>query len=675
LPNLRIPAGSALPAIVFLLLGLLRPVAAQDSTVVQLPGLRIEASRGSLDRDHAPAAVSILTRDEGRRRTEPALSLESILSEMPGVWMADRTHLALGERLVIRGFGSRAAFGVRSIAVLLDGVLLTMPDGQAVLDPVEPAVVSRVELIRGPASRFWGNAAGGVMSIESGAYPLEGVEVRIRGLSGAFGTGQALAEVAATGRRHQTTAYVSRLNRSGYRDFADGAMSRAGIRSRVPLGSGAVLSLAFNLSDLDTESPGSLTAAQWAEDPSAADPRYVNTSSGKRATQLQASTGLTANLGPGLLSASLFGVTRSLDNPLPFAWIGLERVAGGGRADWRFQSEDLSLGLAADWRLQVDDRVNTENREGRRGESVRLDQRESIGAFGGSLVGETRLSSSISASGGLRIDRLSVEMKDHLLDNGNQSGREFFLAASPSFGIRYARGPSVVFGSFSTAFEIPTTTELVNRPDGLGGFNPDLKPQRTAGFEVGLRLDRGAMHLDVAGYRQHLTNFLSPYQLENGDGRTFYRNVGSVDYSGVEVGWKLTVSPAVVVDGTASIHRYEFRSGAQKGRTVPGVPSRFASVRMAAARGPVMGSARMRLAGAQFADDANATKIDGFLVIDLRAAGRNLGRSSLSIAPFLEITNLLDANHVVSIVVNARGGRYYEGAPGRALTMGVDLRF
>jgi len=648
---------------------------AQDSTVVRLPPVRVEASRGSLTSDQAAAAISILTRTDTQRRTEPALSLESILTEMPGVWVADRTHLALGERLIVRGLGSRAAFGVRSVAVLLDGVLLTMPDGQAVLDPVEPAVVSRVELIRGPASRFWGNAAGGVMSIQSGALPTDGIKYRVRALGGAFGTKQALAEVSMAGRRHQSTGYLSYLDRVGYRSYASGRIARAGLRSRIPLSSGAVLSLTFNMSDLNTDSPGSLTRDQWDEDPSDADSRYIDTDSGKRATQTQASIGLTSSFAGGLLSTSLFGVKRSLDNPLPFAWIGVERIATGGRLDWRYGSEEFSLGLAADWRLQVDDRINTENAGGERGQNLRLDQKESIGGLGGSLVGEYRLNRSFAVSGGVRIDRLSVDMDDHLLSNGDQSGRESFVATSPSAGVTFTAGRTLLFASFSTAFEIPTTTELVNRPDGLGGFNPGLDPQRISGIELGLRHGGSRGRLDLAAYRQQLTNFLSPFQQENGDGRTFYRNVGMVDYSGIEVAWTWLLNASLSLDGTASFHRYEFASGDREGRTEPGVPERFGSVRLTAARGHIAASTRVRAAGKQFADDANASTVAGFVVVDVRLAGKDLTSRRLSAAPFLELTNVLDETFVASIVVNARGGRYYEGTPGRALTIGLDLRF
>ena len=56
------------------------------------------------------------------------------------------------------------------------------------------------------------------------------------------------------------------------------------------------------------------------------------------------------------------------------------------------------------------------------------------------------------------------------------------VGASWTFGERF-----VPYVNVSTAFETPTTTELVNQPDGSGGFNPELGPQRAVNYEIGAR--------------------------------------------------------------------------------------------------------------------------------------------------------------------------------------------
>lgn len=650
------------------------PLAAQDTLAVDLPPIRVEAARGTFAGDTAPVAVAVAVRSPERRQTEPALALESVLAELPGIWLADRSHLAIGERLVVRGLGSRAAFGVRSVAVLLDGILLTMPDGQAVLDPIEPAMVARAELIRGPSSRFWGNAAGGVLSIESGSIPTTGRRTIARALGGSDGTLQFMAETAGRSGSTGTSAYASVLDRTGYRDHADGRIARAGLRFVHALASGAVATGSFNASDLDTASPGSLTREQWEDDPAAADARYVNTQSGKRAWQAQGTAGLSLPVAGGTGSGSLFGLRRSLDNPLPFAWVGVERTAGGARLDWRRDGEKFSFGLAGDWRRQSDDRINANNLDGARGPDTDVDQTEIVSGLGGSLFADYT-TGRLKLTGGLRADRLSVSLEDRLTGDGDDSGSSDFSALSPSIGVVLTEGATTLFASVSTAFEIPTTTELVNSPDGSAGFNDNLSPQRLTGFELGARRSWPLVHLEVAAYEQRLTNFLTSYQLEAFPGRTFYRNVGSVNYVGVEVFGQLGPFRGLEVDGSLSIHRYTFGSGSLSGNQIPGLPNIFGSVRAGRALGPVAASARLRFAGPQKADDGNAVEIDGFASLDLRVSMRRSLSQAMVAAPFLEVTNALDGDHVISIIPNARGGRYYEGAPGRGIQIGMALSF
>ena len=81
-------------------------------------------------------------------------------------------------------------------------------------------------------------------------------------------------------------------------------------------------------------------------------------------------------------------------------------------------------------------------------------------------------------------------------------------------------GPNV-----STVFETPTTTELANRPDGSGGFNPDLNPQRSVTEEVGARGRAGQLSFDVAAYHTITDDAIVPFM--EVAGRTYYQNAGS----------------------------------------------------------------------------------------------------------------------------------------------------
>jgi len=49
---------------------------------------------------------------------------------VPGLTILDRSNYAQDLQLSIRGFGARAAFGIRGIRLLIDGIPASTPDGQ-----------------------------------------------------------------------------------------------------------------------------------------------------------------------------------------------------------------------------------------------------------------------------------------------------------------------------------------------------------------------------------------------------------------------------------------------------------------------------------------------------------------------------------------------------------------
>ena len=76
-------------------------------------------------------------------QTNPALSVSEIsykqneirpinfqdaIDFSPGLWITNSENQAQDNRMAIRGFGARSAFGIRGIKIILDGIPLTTPD-------------------------------------------------------------------------------------------------------------------------------------------------------------------------------------------------------------------------------------------------------------------------------------------------------------------------------------------------------------------------------------------------------------------------------------------------------------------------------------------------------------------------------------------------------------------
>ncbi len=644
-----------------------------DTVRVVLPEIEIEAARASETESTAPYAVSVLARGPERVALEADLSAAAVLRELPGLWINDRGHFALGERLSVRGMGSRAAFGVRGVQVILDGIPLTMPDGQAVLDVVDPVFIRRAELVRGPASRFWGNGGGGALFLST-AFFADRPALRARVLGGSYGTRQAAFEASVPAGRHRFHVHASDFRRDGYREHSGGGFTRAGLHGDLALDARTRLRLTAALAAQDVEHPGSLTRAQYETDPRGANPRFAETRAGKESLQAQAGATLLRETGPGLLTVTAYGLSRTLDNPLPFAYIDLDRKAGGLRLMLRAARRRLRWGFGLDAGFQGDDRRNFNNDAGRAGSDRRLDQRETVRDLAAFGFVSLPLAAPLRLTLSLRADHVRFAMTDRLLANGDQSGSRTFAALSPAAGLAYRLGDLLFFANVSTAFETPTTTELVNRPDLTGGFNPELDPQKVRGFEAGARgaLPGIPVRIDVAVFRLDVTDRLVPFQAED-DGRTYFRNSGANTHEGVEVSATWTPRPWLTLRTVYAGSRFVFDDEALAGNRLPGIPARrfFGDVRIH--RRGWWTRLVLESVSAYFANDANTEKNDEYTVVDVYAGHEGWSVGRVRLQPFARAGNLFDARYSGSVSINAFGGRFYEPAPGRTFEAGLNV--
>ncbi|HEX7071888.1 MAG TPA: TonB-dependent receptor, partial [Rhodothermales bacterium] len=570
--------------------------------------------------------------------------------------------------------GWRSAFGVRGVMLVVDGVPLTMPDGQAFADVIDPSLVRSAEVIRGPASVFWGNASGGVIYLKT--RPESTPFVRLRGMTGSYGerhvVGEALIRTSDSGR---LSLFGSHTGRDGYRDHSGGRFERGGLHFRHRLGDRTFLSATAAGALQDAENPGGLTAAQVESNRRQVDPVYVRSGAGKESLQLQAVVAIEHALPLGTLSASAFGVRRDLDNPLTFAFVEVDRLAGGGRVSFASdRSKRLRWALGADIGRQVDDRRNFENDAGVPGPTPTLDQLELVtnAAAFGYLTAEVIRHLDVSA--GLRLDATRFEMEDRLVENGDESGDRSFTAWSPSIGVSYQVAPSVViFANYATSFETPTTTELVNRPDATGGFNPFLDPERSRGFEAGVRGRAGGVRFDFAAYRTIVHDLL--LQSQTDEGREYYRNAGSNRQAGLEASVEASPLTDVVVLLAYALNDLRFRSGDLEGNQLPGVPQHRLFARARWTPGAFRFSPSLEWLSQYFVDDANAASTPGYALLTVHTAYDATLTGALRLQPFLEVENALDARYNASVVVNAAAGRFFEPAAGRVVRVGINLEF
>ncbi len=660
------------------------PLAAQQDSIRPplLDTLVVSVDRSGTVSARLPHAHAVIHGVElTRGRTTDGL--DDALRTVPGVFVANRHNYALDQRVAIRGFGARSAFGVRGVKILLDGIPLGVADGQTQLTTLESGDLARAEIWRGVASSLYGNASGGVISLSSRGEPVSraGGSFRAMGMTDELwkGTVDAAAPLGAG------TADVvgSWTDASGFRDHSAARVGRVRARYRTPLGSRTDLTAIGWFADMpEALNPGALTEEEWKADPTQAAPANVVAGADKAVWQAQGGVALGHSFARNAdAELTAYVARRGLANRLTFGAIDLERWAYGIRGaltaplPGAAERGRVTLGVDAEW--QRDDRENRTLD----GAAVTLDQRERISGVGPFLQVVVEPDALLSLRAGIRYDRSRFAVDDRLTTDGDDSGSRLMDALTWSVGALLRPVAWLEpFVNVGTAFETPTTTELVNRPDGAGGLNPELEPQHTTQFEAGVRGTAWRVRWEVVGFHAAVRDALVPFEDPAQPGRRFFRNAGRLSHRGLEVSARAPFGTRAEAQAAYSFGDYSYSDfmtpeGDFSGNRVPGMPRHRLFVTLTLR--PVTDvwlTAEVDAVSAVTADDANTAEAPSYGVAHVRVGweGR-VGRVSL--APFAALLNALDARYASSVVVNARGARYFEPAPGRQLLAGLTIGF
>ena len=112
---------------------------------VVVTGSRVEAQSFDL-----PYSVDVIdARSIGEAQLK--VNVSESLAAVPGLVVQNRQNYAQDLQISSRGFGARAAFGVRGIKLITDGIPASTPDGQGQAATFNLDTAERIEVLRGPS--------------------------------------------------------------------------------------------------------------------------------------------------------------------------------------------------------------------------------------------------------------------------------------------------------------------------------------------------------------------------------------------------------------------------------------------------------------------------------------------------------------------------------------------
>ena len=626
-------------------------LAAQDT--LSLDEVVIKAAISPLEQ--TPLALSIRPLDN---TTNPLSTLG-----IPGLQINNNENAAQDPRIAIRGFGARAAFGIRGINVYLDGIPQTTPDGQTQIDHLPTHLLDRVAVIRGLSGTRYGNASGGVINFQT--IDDIGSLANFSAQTGSFGMWDLHAAVQHKNKNNTLLASVSTTTKNGYRNHSGYTNHYGYVKYKRQWTER--LETTWRLLFMDSPyayDAGALTLEEVRQNRAQARQRNVDFNAQEAVTQWQASLNACYRLDTGTLSAKMHWSPRDFMGWLPFENYGavdLNRNFYGTNLEYQSSVGSGKWLVGIDFQQQDDHRQRFQNLAGSRG-AQGMNQIESFGALSGyGLIVLTwgKLNTEI----GLRFDRQALRLEDRFLDDGDQQAERQYGVWTPTVGVVWTLGQlGVLFVNLGTAYETPALSELSANPYGAG-FNPDVEPSHTLGVDLGYRCRSQRFQWEAVAFHSRTRNELVRYELEALPGQNFYRNLGTSTRYGLELEGVLSLGEFHQFRGSMTQAAYRFDREGQSFR-IPGVAERTAHLGWQFDNKRWQVGLQTFYQGALYADDLHNALVPDYTLVDLNL-GYQLSLLGTHAKLGLTVQNLTNASYFDNIRINAFGKRYYEPAAGR----------
>jgi iron complex outermembrane receptor protein len=654
-----------------------------------------------------PAAIDLV--DAGQiGAAQPRVNASEALAAVPGLVVQNRQNYAQDLQISSRGFGARSAFGVRGVKLIADGIPATMPDGQGQAATFNLDMAQRIEVLRGPLSTLYGNHAGGVVQLFT-RDPTGAPSVELSVIGGSDGMRK--TDLNAGGKQGSFGWLLdgSHFETDGYR--AHSAATRDQAYAKLTFDTSPTSRLTMVASGLrqdDTQDPLGVTWPTWRRDPRAGeidstDPRNPQRTLADRYNTRKSihhqQLGLTwdQRFGDDRLHLTIYGGNRSVIQYQSFSKafqapashsggvVDFDRDFYGFDANWQMTRPlgdgllHTTLGLEAgksnDARQGFENFIG--NDFGLKGQ-LRRDENDEVRNVDPYLQLEWELGR-WALTGGLRYSRVSFDVADSYLSNGNDSGSGDYRHATPLLGVLYKVMPSLnLYASAARGFETPTLNELFYS-GASAGFNFGLGAATSTQLELGAKaaLGRG-VRVNTALFQVRTRDELV-VDASSG-GRTSYRNASTTLRQGLELSLEADLhagfSARLATTYLRAVYDRAF-AGVAEGKRLPGVPTtslfgelawRDAGERFAAALETVAN-------GKVYPDDANAAApAPGYAIVNARVQA-NQRVQGWRLREYARVNNVFDLTYVGSVIVGDSNKRYYEAAPGRNWVLGSSAQY
>jgi iron complex outermembrane receptor protein len=681
----------------FILIASIVSPQAYAENAASLAPIVVTATKNAQNSFDLPVAIDVVEKKDIQDGQMQMLLSESLI-RVPGITAQNRNNQAQDPQISSRGFGSRSSFGVRGIRVYVDGIPLTMPDGQGQPGIVDLSAIKSIEVMRGPFSALYGNSSGGVIQLLSEDAPKT-PEVGATVMFGSDNTKRQVLKAAGTSENLEYLLDFSNFETDGYRDHGAGKKQAATAKFKINFSEDTKLTTLVNWFDQSAQDPGGLprdAVTGAAATPSAfSNPKGVANAVINADTRVKRShTQIGFNLSHvfnenNAINATAYVGSRENEQILATNSAGtnarasiISREFYGSDLRWDNKgvlfSKPYNLSFGVNYGKSSDARLDKNIQGTNLG--LNRDEDNIVDNFDQYIQGKLSVLDSVDIHAGLRHTNVTLQVNDHLPpDNG---GSVEYQKTTPVIGAVWKVTPIFnLYANYGKGFETPSFIEAAYNTTGANATpNLSLRPSESRNFEIGAKSFIG----DNTQANLNLFKISTKDELivsSSLNGRSVYTNANDTSRTGAELSIDSKFAHNISTYFSYSLLNAKFDSdfGAIKsGSKIPGTYKTQLYGEVAWKYAPLGFSTAFegRHNSKVYSNDTNTD--DGvapsYTIFNIRA-GLEQNLSNWNFKEFVRLENIFDKDYIGSVRINDGNSRFFEPASGRTYLLGLNANY
>ncbi len=675
----------------------------------------VTATRVEQNSFDLPVAIDVVE-SKDIQNGQLQMTLSESLIRVPGITAQNRTNQSQDPQISSRGFGSRSSFGVRGVRVYVDGIPLTMPDGQGQPGVVDLSVVKSVEVMRGPFSALYGNSSGGVIQMLTKDAPKT-TEIDGTVMFGSYDTKRQILEAAGTAEKVEYLLNTSNFETEGYRDFSSGNKQQATAKFKINISDDTKLTTLVNWFEQEAKDPIGLDRVRAFNSETRDDvvpaAKFANTSVKRDHTQIGFNFEHAFNQNNKISLIPYVGTRRNAQilttTSTATTLVGttarlsqIERSFYGADLRWdnngTLGNMPYNVTLGLNYGKSSDDRLDRNILvAGSPASALNRDEENISSNFDQYLQGRLSLTPYVDLHAGARHTKIKLEVKDNFITagtpgQGDNSGSAEYQKTTPVIGTVWKATEKLNFyANFGKGFETPTFIEAAfdNVTTGVASKpNLSLKAAESNNIELGIK----------AFITDNIRANLTLFKIDTDDeivtrqtvsGRSSYQNAGKTKRKGVEASIEATLDNNLTAYASYTLLDAKFEdpfvtvisAGGATGTVLKGnsIPGTYKSqiYGEVAWKYPTLGffsALEGRYNSEVYVNDINTDKAPSYTIFNVRA-GFEQKLSNWRFKEYIRIENITDKDYIGSVRVNDGNALFFEPAAGRNYLLGVNAQY